>query len=148
DFLAASIGALQLLPEADAIYSGQYVYAENDLNELSAVRFGPMNPSLLEQRNYIDLNCFLHRRSVVDSGLKFNESLQRLVDWDFILQVKSNYNIVSVPVLLSCYYHHAAKYTITKTVYIEPAVEYIQRRKYSVPRVPANPPFTRQVCVV
>ncbi|OZI48373.1 glycosyltransferase family 2 protein [Bordetella genomosp. 4] len=148
NYLSAMVGASRLLPTADAIYSGQYIYADSDVNKVSAVRFGSMNISLLEQHNYIDLNCFLHRRNILDKGIRFDETLQRLVDWDFILQINAVFRIVSVPVLLSRYYLHAAQNTITKTIEIEPAFERIVSRKAKLSRVTPDVTLTRKICVI
>lgn len=148
DYLGATVGAFQALPEADAIYSGQFVYADNDLNKLSAVRFAPMNISLLQQHNYIDLNCFAHRRKVLDTPIRFDENLQRLVDWDFILKISNSFRIFSVPVLLSNYYLHAAENTISKTVAIEPAIRTINSRTNKASHISGVGKLTKPVCAV
>jgi len=148
DYLGATVGAFDSCAHADAIYGGQYIYGDRDLNKLSAVRFGPMNCSLLEQHNYIDLNCFSHRRRVLDAGIRFDESLERLVDWDFILRVKASFRIVSVPVLLSRYYMHAAENTITKTVSLDRAIENIAFRRAGISKAHSNVGLEKKVCVI
>ncbi|OZI56395.1 glycosyltransferase family 2 protein [Bordetella genomosp. 4] len=148
DYLGAAVGAFRLLPTADAIYGGQYIYAESDLSQLSAVRFGPMNVSLLEQHNYIDLNCFLHKRNIVEKGIRFDESLQRLVDWDFILRINSGFRIISIPVLLSRYYLHAAEDTITKTVDIGPALQTIAFRNSQTSLLSTDNTLKKRICVI
>jgi glycosyltransferase involved in cell wall biosynthesis len=35
--------------------------------------------------NYIDLNVYCHSRDLYESGLRFDENLRRMVDWDLIL---------------------------------------------------------------
>lgn len=128
DYLAVSVGAFVSRPDADAIYTGQYVFDQTDLTQLAAIRFAPMNHSLLEQHNYIDLNCFVHRRNVIEKGVRFDETLRRLVDWDLILRINEHFRIVSVPAVLSCYYHNAAENTITKTESLEyPLVRIAER---------------------
>lgn len=149
DYLGTAVGTFQLLSEADAIYSGQYIYAESDTTKLTAVRFSPTNLSLLEQHNYIDLNCFVHRRSVLDMGIRFDEKLRRLVDWDFILRISDSYKIFSVPVLQCRYYLHAAENTITKTIPAESAVESIiaDRADFYLNKRPQSN-LIRKLCVV
>jgi len=121
-YLAACIGAFYELPDVDAIYSGQFLYSDLNAESLTAVRFGPFNKSLLEQHNYIDINCFSHRRSILRHGIVFDAKLHRLVDWDFILKISDVFKVASVPVLLSHYFYHKATNTITKDISIEPAL--------------------------
>ncbi|GAB3087744.1 hypothetical protein GCM10027287_29880 [Bordetella muralis] len=148
DYLGASVSALNRLPLADAVYSGQYVYAEADLSKLSAIRFGPMNVSLLEQHNYIDLNCFVHRRSVIEKKIRFDENLQRLVDWDFILKISDVSKICSIPVLLSKYYLHAAENTITKTVPVGYPTNRILLAREKQKKVSSEIQLSKKVCVI
>lgn len=147
DYLGAAVGAISMLPEADAIYSGQWVYEEDEAGGVSFVRFGPMNHSLLEQHNYIDLNCLMHRRTVVEHGILFDPSIERLVDWDFILRLKQEHKVVSVPMILSKYYLGAADNTITKTVPLRPVFQKINE-KVSGRRQGSKAPLIRRVAIV
>ncbi len=111
-YLKVMMGAFARLKDADALYCGQYLFdGVSDVNY--AVRFASFNRSLLENRNYIDINCFGHKRSVLSKVKGFNESLKRLIDYDFILRINSYYSIYSVPVLLSNYYSHKFDNAIT-----------------------------------
>lgn len=38
----------------------------------------------LDRENYIDMNVFVHHRRLIDDGHRFDETLRRCVDWDFI----------------------------------------------------------------
>ena len=147
-YLAASVGALSLLPDAGAVYSGQYLYSNADTTVLTAVRFGPANISLLEQHNYVDLNCLVHRSTVISSGITFDENLDRLVDWDFILRIFAEFRVCSIPVLQSCYYTHAAENTITKTVPFESAARIIGDKVKCNEKGGATLRLQRKVCVV
>lgn len=102
-YLKVMMGAFCKIPSADALYCGQYLYKTGCYSNF-AVRFASFNRALLENRNYIDLNCFAHRRDVCEKVGYFNESLKRLVDYDFILRINGKCSIYSVPVLLSNYY--------------------------------------------
>ena len=102
-YLGAMVVAFMELPDADALYSGQFLY--DNFNEPPfAMRYGSLNKSLLSNGNYIDLNCFAHTKRTYDEIGGFNESLYRLVDWDFILRICNNFKVYSVPVILSKYY--------------------------------------------
>ncbi len=125
DYLSAISGFFHLKSDADAAYSGQYLYKGYE-NEPFAVRFGSYNPSLLRNRNYIDLNCFVHRRNVLDSiGGGFCEEIKRWVDWEMILRISQVCRIYSVPILQSNYFLDKDENTITKTEELQPARDYI-----------------------
>jgi glycosyltransferase involved in cell wall biosynthesis len=112
DFLAAMAGAFIEIPKADALYGGQILYKENNESPF-AIRFGSFNRSLLQNRNYIDLNTFCHKMEIYEKIGGFDESLRRYVDWDLILRISDSYEIYSVPILLSNYYYDKAENTIT-----------------------------------
>lgn len=118
-YLKVMLGAFTLLPHASAIYCGQYLFKANDL-QCYAVRFASFNRSLLENRNYIDLNCFAHTREVVDVVGGFNTELKRLIDYDYILRISNNFDIFSIPVLLSKYFYSKVTNTITETEQYKP----------------------------
>ena len=125
DYLRAMAGFFQIRPDADAAYSGQYLYRGCE-SEPFAVRFGCYNPALLRNRNYIDLNCFVHRRDVLDViGGGFCEELKRWVDWELILRISRAGKIYSVPILQSNYFLDKAENTITATEEMQPARDYI-----------------------
>ena len=111
-YLAAMVGAFKRLPDADVVYSGQYLFKGNAKNPY-AVRFGSFNRSLLNNRNYIDINSLCHKKELTDRIGGFDESLVRLVDYDLILRMSENAQIYSVPVILSHYYYDNADNTIT-----------------------------------
>ena len=101
-YLEAIVGAFTILPDADAIYSAQWVY--DNFGDLASIRFGSYNKSLLHNKNYIDLNSFCHKRYLINSIGGFDDSLTRLIDWDFILKISMHYKIYSIPILLSKYF--------------------------------------------
>lgn len=69
----------------------------------SDVLFRPFDRAALEQENYVDLNAFIHHRSLTDRIGGFDEALTRLVDWDMILRLTSDGHAVAVPVVTA---HH------------------------------------------
>ena len=110
-YVETIVGAFIELPDADAVYSGQLVY--NNSEKIQSIRFGAFNKSLLHNSNYIDMNCFCHKRHVWEALDGFDENLNRLVDWDFILRISNSFKIYSVPVLLSKYYNARANNRIS-----------------------------------
>ena len=47
-------------------------------------RGAPYDRDALDRESYIDMNVFVHARQFIDQGHRFDESLRRCVDWDFI----------------------------------------------------------------
>lgn len=111
-YIETVVGAFLELPNADALYSGQLLYKTFD-SKPYAMRFGAYNKSLLHNHNYIDMNCFAHKSYIYKKIGGFDESLWRLVDWDFILKISNNFKIYSIPVILSKYYNHDEEDRIT-----------------------------------
>lgn len=115
-YIAAAVGAFLHLPDAQAIYGGQALFRGSNHCPF-AVRFGSFNKGLLENRNYIDLNAFAHRRGALSSCGNFDENLARFVDWDFILRMSETVRMYSVPVLLSNYYFDKVENTLTNAAH-------------------------------
>ena len=102
-YLAATVGAFLLLPDAGGLYSAQYRYETYDSDPF-AVQFAAFNRSLLHNHNFVDMNCFAHRRDVYEKVGGFDETLKGADDWELILKISNNFKIYSVPFLLSkCY---------------------------------------------
>lgn len=106
EYLKTMVGAFNTLHDADALYSGQKLYHKKNEKPFS-IRFGAYNKAKLHQTNFIDLNCFCHKRKVYEEIGGFDENLKRLVDWDYILKISNYYKIYSIPVLLSDYYYNS-----------------------------------------
>ena len=105
EYVKTMVGAFIELPDADALYSAQYLYKCFNSKPYAA-RFTSYNKSLLHNHNYIDLNCFSHKSNILNEIKGFDESICRLVDWDFILRISNDFKIYSIPVILSKYYNH------------------------------------------
>lgn len=104
-YIETIVGAYIRLPDADAIYSGQLIYKDFN-SKPHAFRFGPFNKLLLHNRNFIDINCFCHKKYTYKEVGGFNEDLWRLEDWEYILRTSNKFKLYSIPVLLSKYYEH------------------------------------------
>lgn len=115
DYVKCTLGAYSLIDDADAIYSGQYVYEKNR-NNLKYIRYGTINKGLLSNRNYVDLNCFSHTREIYEREGGFDESLNRFVDWDLILKYMTFGKIYSAPFIMSNYYNNIAENSISNNV--------------------------------
>ena len=150
DYLAAMSGAFLLLSDADAAYCGQYLY-RGDEDHPFAVRFGCYNPALLRNRNYIDLNCFVHRRAVLKTiGGGFSEEMKRLVDWDLILRISRVGKIYSIPIIRSNYHYDTTDNAITDCEALSPAREALMDRgEYGYRKAtPGRDRLTRKVSVI
>lgn len=68
------------------------------------------------KENYIDMNAFAHTRAR-GRDFHFDESLKRLVDWDFILRITKNARVSHIPYLGVNYYDGERYERITRTEY-------------------------------
>ncbi|HCR96567.1 MULTISPECIES: glycosyltransferase family 2 protein [Halomonas] len=124
-YVAAMVGAFQALPNAEALYSGLYRY-HADSEEPSSVVFGPLNRSLAFNRNYIDLNTFVHTRKAWQRLGGFDEALPRYVDWDLVRRYLLHASLYSVPVILTHYYMGKATNTLTANTSFEHFVDAVR----------------------
>lgn len=106
NYISGMIGGFLEIGDADAIYSGQLIFRES--NHPFALRFVSFNKSLIRNRNYVDLNCFIHERSLYEKLGGFDEALKRCVDWDMIERFAIESKIYSVPIVFSNYYENKA----------------------------------------
>ena len=116
EYIKTMVGAFIELPDADALYSAQYLYKSFN-SKPYAFRFTSYNKSLLHNHNYIDLNCFCHKSNILNEIGGFDESIRALVDWEFILRISNVFKIYSVPVNLSKYYNHDFENRISNLSY-------------------------------
>lgn len=74
--------------QAEAIsagYCGAAVF--DDDGDCGRVIYGDFDFESCLSENYIDLNCFFFRYAGDFRDFRFNESLRRLVDWEFIMRI-------------------------------------------------------------
>jgi glycosyltransferase involved in cell wall biosynthesis/GT2 family glycosyltransferase len=122
DYLAIMTGALSERRGYQSAYAGQVIYQTvagsgdiPDRQEQKAIRLCPFNRSRLEERNFIDLNVFVHRRHLHGLHGGFDEQLRRLVDWDLILRYTRDTPPLMVPALLGGYQAGRVDNQITAT---------------------------------
>lgn len=110
EFLLIMVNTLIDNPWAQVAYCGDKIWQHYTGNttlpaskELISVRLGPFNKSLIENRNYIDLNVFVHTREISEKLGGFRENMQRLVDWELIVRYTDFAAPKFVPALLANY---------------------------------------------
>lgn len=99
EYLSTMVGLFFVLPDADAIYTGQYVY-DNNFNNLLGIIFGSYNKSLLYNNNFISISALAHKKEVFDK-ISFDETLKSMEDYHLILSMAKHFKIYSAPFLLS-----------------------------------------------
>jgi glycosyltransferase involved in cell wall biosynthesis len=110
-FLSVMIGQM-LEKNSKAAYCAQYLY-KTTFDTAFAVRLGEFNPGLLENRNFIDLNTYVHTRELYKIAGGFNEELRRFVDWDLIIRHSHETWPLYIDCVLSHYLYNQAEGTIT-----------------------------------
>jgi glycosyltransferase involved in cell wall biosynthesis/predicted nucleic acid-binding Zn-ribbon protein len=152
-YIAAMVGAFLKLPDAEAVYSGQFLFKGNSEKPFAA-RFGSFNRSLLLNRNYIDMNAFCHTRDICNRLGGFDENLKRYVDWDLVIRISESAKMYSVPVMLSNYYYDLADNTITNDASLVHHHEILrekqgERLKYAyLPTLKSNKAHLSKVSVI
>lgn len=106
DYLRVVAAAYQDQTDRSCAYTAQTIILESPDGgppTLTGVRFAPFHRALLENRNYVDLNCFSHRKTLLDNLGGFDTSLPRLVDWELVLRYTRDHRPLAIPCLLSNY---------------------------------------------
>jgi len=119
-----------------ACYCAQLIYQtyfleEKRVEEPVVVRGGRFSLSQLSNRNFIDLNCYVHKRVLYDELGGFNEEMTRLVDWELILKYSIRESPVFVPSLLSEYFMDRADNQITRVADFEGNLDALEKAKSS-----------------
>ena len=99
EYLDTMMGLFLILPDADAVFTGQYIYNRN-FEEMLGIVFGVYNKSLLYNNNYISLSALGHKKEIFEK-IHFDDSLSSLEDYHFILNLAKYFKIYSAPFLLS-----------------------------------------------
>lgn len=91
------------------------------------------------KKNYIDINCFAIKN--INIHQQFDEDLERLVDWDFVLGNTVNTKISYLPSPLVDYCNDPSKNRISTTVYqgeLKKYIKLIQQRYFHLMRSKNN----------
>jgi GT2 family glycosyltransferase len=120
EFLLVSINYLRER-KAKMIYSAQVVWEGFDPTiqlgiKFSFIRFAQYNRALLENSNYISMiSCVIDRSVYQEHEVLFDESLERLVDWDYFLRVTETCVPIALPCLLSHYFVGHTQRSVSKS---------------------------------
>ena len=95
---------------------------------LRSIQGQEFNFRKLLNRNYIDLNTFVHARECIETVGLFDENLNRLVDWDYIIRITAIYEPIFVPEVLVNYYLNICDVSIAKTERESIAKEVIRKK--------------------
>jgi glycosyltransferase involved in cell wall biosynthesis len=99
-FMAAAVAAFAADPATDSAYGALITEAHG---KDQRILFRPFDRAELVKENFIDLNTFVHRRSLVEACGEFDETLDRLIDWDLILRYTQHAPARRLPVLAARY---------------------------------------------
>ena len=101
DFLAVAVAAFA----ADPVLQCAYGALVSDVHFLTGERilFQSFDRKRLLERNFIDINTFVHRQEMVAKHGGFDEALTRLIDWDLVLRYTRDAPARRLPVLAARY---------------------------------------------
>ena len=88
---------LRALAAEDAAVGYSAIAMRDDLGHLTGYRGGAFDWQSCLTRNYVDLNCFVHERAILDEVGGFDPGLRRMVDWDLILRATQGRRVVYAP---------------------------------------------------
>ncbi|WP_158219892.1 glycosyltransferase [Ideonella sp. A 288] len=101
DHVARLLGALAAAPGAQVAYTG--VRLVDSKGQPAGVLDEPFDDTRLWLANYLPIHAVLFARSVVDEGLRFDESLPVYEDWDFWRRLASRHAFVHLPGVSATY---------------------------------------------
>ncbi|WP_413776514.1 glycosyltransferase [Rhodopseudomonas sp. P2A-2r] len=101
NFLTAVAAAFAAEPETDFMYGALLTRHHGDAG--GALVFEPFNRDILLRQNFIDLNTVAHRRTLFARYGGFDESLERLTDWDLALRYTAHLPARPLPVVAAQY---------------------------------------------
>lgn len=93
-------------------YAGQLIL--DDSGTQQGYRGRPFDWNACARSNFVDLNCFVHERRLVDERGGFDENLKRYVDWDLILRYTHQVSVGFLALPLSNYNEHSGSHRISK----------------------------------
>jgi glycosyltransferase involved in cell wall biosynthesis len=94
--------------------------------------------------NHVDINSLGHSRFFADKGYRFDESLKRFVDWDFILNITLSHRTAYAPFLGVTYYDGQLGNRITFTEFTGDDVNELKNRIHKKHLGNVKNPLNRQ----
>lgn len=124
DFLYTMLAYLSITG-LDAACCGSYCYDDHGSTHYRGDDF-----SWAEclRENYVDMNGFGHRRELVAGSGQFDESLLRLVDWDFILRLTRDARTAYAPFCGVRYYDGSGGGRVSHTHYLDGSLDTVAAR--------------------
>jgi len=130
-FLAAVVTYFCANPDVDTVY-GALVYSAH-WQYPSCILWKEFSRDELMGGNYIDINAFVHRKSLVSKFGNWDEKLKRLTDWDLIIRYTKDKPAVPINVL-SVFYRKCDGNRITDIESVAPAVAHIKAKWANAPQ--------------
>lgn len=103
NYLMLMVNSFSENQHCNTIYSG--IKIVDNINMLSYTRLKKFDRDLLLKRNYIDINIFMHKRSLIDRLKGFDEDLTSLEDWDLIIRYTKDKAPFVLEACLATYYY-------------------------------------------
>lgn len=137
DMLGKSKEALYAMPKAKRtleLYKGRKLLKV--INQSGEFPKNLTPKDIFMWKIHVDCNGFIHSRKILEEGIKFDERLKRMEDWDFLMQVCEKFpdNFLYVPTVLYKYHQrYDGDGVVSNTTYIEWArtFEYIFQKHKS-----------------
>lgn len=91
--------ALETMVSSLTAHGHRAGYSAAEIRTVDGVEYRgqPLDRAALAERNYIDLNCLVHERSLIGEVGGFDEGLRRVVDWDLVLRLAAVTELAYVP---------------------------------------------------
>lgn len=136
DFLSRAVDCLATEPDVDLVY-GALVTEWHHLDN-SCILWSLFDREKLLASNFIDTNVLVHRRSLAIRLGGWDNTLDRLVDWDLVLRYTAEKPARALNVL-AAYYRRCDDQRVTDRVLPGPSAVAIQG-KWFPPRTTTRPP--------
>ncbi|MPM06685.1 Undecaprenyl-phosphate 4-deoxy-4-formamido-L-arabinose transferase [bioreactor metagenome] len=111
---------------ADIVYTAQEIENDDGL----VFRYREFDYNDLIKENFIDLNILIHWKHLLTPGSSFDETLRRMVDWDFLIRLCKGRKVIGTPILGVKYNNHlSAKRISTQEI---GSWKYVINNKYLI----------------
>ena len=101
DYLLEATAALQANPDVDLVY-GALATDDHGLDQRCFL-FRPYDRKTMMEYNYIDINVVAHRTALYEKYGGFDETLDRVIDWDLLLRYTRDKPPLAIPFLAARY---------------------------------------------